>query len=118
MEDTNITRRQMLKQSAVLAVGAGLGLTFSGQAKSSPGSAKLPFEEYIRYDAIGLAELVARGEISPLELLEAAIQRTEVVNPKIDLNALPYDGCGRDGLSFLALGPVALTCYKYKGWEI
>ncbi len=42
--------------------------------------------EYKQFDAIGLAELVARGEISAFELLQCAQQVTEEVNPQ--LNAL------------------------------
>ncbi len=80
MKDIHIARRQMLKQSTVFAIGAGLGLTFSKQAESNPRSIKLPFDEYAKYDALGLAALVARGEVSALELLEAAIQQTEAVN--------------------------------------
>jgi amidase len=44
----------------------------------------LKFEEYRRYDALGLAELVKKGEVTPLELLETAIQRTEEINPTIN----------------------------------
>lgn len=36
------------------------------------------------YDAVGQAELVRRGEISPSELVEAAIGRLETVNPQIN----------------------------------
>lgn len=42
--------------------------------------------EYKQFDAIGLAELVAKGEISAFELLQCAQQVTEEVNPQ--LNAL------------------------------
>ena len=90
MTDIPITRRQMLKQSTVLTIGAGLGLTFSRQVGSNPIPTGFPFDEYAKYDAIGLAELVARGEVSPLELLEAAIQRTEAVNPKINAIVLKH----------------------------
>lgn len=37
----------------------------------------MTFPEYEDYDALGLAELVRRGDISPSELLEAAIERLE-----------------------------------------
>jgi len=36
------------------------------------------------YDAVGQAELVRKGEISPSELVEAAIARLEKVNPQIN----------------------------------
>lgn len=44
--------------------------------------------EYLRFDAVGLASLIARGEVSVTEVLEAAIQRMEEVNPAI--NAVIY----------------------------
>jgi amidase len=33
--------------------------------------------EYASYDAVGLAELVRKREVSPAELVEAAIERIE-----------------------------------------
>ncbi|VVS91523.1 amidase [Desulfoluna spongiiphila] len=44
--------------------------------------------EYTRFDALGLAELVRKGDVHPRELLESAISRTEQMNP--DLNAIIY----------------------------
>ena len=44
--------------------------------------------DYSDYDGLGLAELVARGEVTPLELVEAAIERIERHNPT--LNAVVY----------------------------
>jgi amidase/6-aminohexanoate-cyclic-dimer hydrolase len=40
--------------------------------------------DYEHFDAIGLAALVARKEVSPQELLDAAIARTEAVNPQVN----------------------------------
>jgi len=40
--------------------------------------------DYDSYDALGLAGLIQKGDVTPLELLEEAIARTEVVNPKIN----------------------------------
>ena len=48
----------------------------------------MAFAEYNDYDALGLAHLVRRGEVSPAELLEEAITRVERHNPK--LNAVIY----------------------------
>lgn len=45
--------------------------------------------DYDRLDAIALANLVAHGEVSPGELLEAAIARLDAVNPGI--NAVTQD---------------------------
>jgi len=44
----------------------------------------MPFADYGRYDALGLAELVQRGDVSPAELLDEALARTGLVNPKIN----------------------------------
>ena len=40
--------------------------------------------DYDSFDALGLAELVRKGETSPEELLEEAISRTEKINPEIN----------------------------------
>ncbi len=44
--------------------------------------------EYDKYDGLGLAHLVRRGEVTPLELLDEAIARIERHNPT--LNAVIY----------------------------
>jgi amidase len=42
------------------------------------------FDEYQRYDAVGLAALVAKREVTAHELLQIAIARAEQVNPAIN----------------------------------
>jgi len=44
----------------------------------------LSFEEYRSFDGVGLAELVRGKNITPLELVDVAINRLENVNPKIN----------------------------------
>ena len=44
----------------------------------------LSFAEYRAHDALGLAELVRQGQITPAELLETAIRRVEEVNPALN----------------------------------
>lgn len=48
----------------------------------------MTFNEYRSYDALGLAELVSKKEIQPMELVDLAFSRIEEVNPK--LNAIVY----------------------------
>jgi amidase len=43
-----------------------------------------PFNEYDRYDAVGLARLVEHGDVHPVELVEAAAVRMADVNPAIN----------------------------------
>ena len=40
--------------------------------------------DYLDYDAIGLAQLVRRREVSARELIDTAIARAEAVNPAIN----------------------------------
>ncbi|MGC4107207.1 MAG: hypothetical protein QM753_12865 [Thermomicrobiales bacterium] len=49
----------------------------------------MKFEDYRRHDAVGLAGLVARSEVSAGELLETAVTRMAEVNPKV--NAVTLD---------------------------
>ena len=54
-------------------------------------------EDYARYDGLALAELVARGEVSPSELLEAAIEQSEKRNPEPKAVICPmFDEARRD----------------------
>jgi len=46
--------------------------------------------EYIHYDAIALAELVSKKEISPKELLDNAINLTEKINPLINAVVISF----------------------------
>src|SRR5499426_2626444 len=50
------------------------------------------FADYESYDALGLADLVRRGKVTPTELLDAAIARAEARNPTVNAIVLPlYD---------------------------
>ncbi|UNZ21155.1 amidase [Streptomyces sp. 891-h] len=40
--------------------------------------------EYVNFDAVGLAELVAKGEVTPAELQAAAREAAQAVNPQIN----------------------------------
>jgi amidase len=47
--------------------------------------------EYDRLDALALAALVARREVTPLELLEAALERADARNPALNAIVARYD---------------------------
>jgi amidase len=50
------------------------------------------FADYERHDALGLADLVRRGQVTPAELLDAAIERVEARNPRVNAVVLKlYD---------------------------
>lgn len=44
----------------------------------------MKLSEYVTYDGVGLADLVARGEVTPAELASIAQQASDVVNPQIN----------------------------------
>ncbi len=56
------------------------------------------FAEYDRYDALGLADLVRRRQVTPLELLEEAIARRNRLNPFINAIVLEMDREARQTL--------------------
>ncbi len=47
--------------------------------------------EYDRLDALALADLVARREVTALELLEAALERADARNPRLNAIVARYD---------------------------
>jgi len=73
------------------------------------------FEEYRKHDAVSLAELIAKREVSAKEGLEAAIARAEQVNPAI--NAIvhkQYDQARRAISGGLPEGPLKGVPYLIK----
>ena len=50
----------------------------------------MSFKEYDEYDALGLADLIKKKEVSAEELLDEAIQRTEKVNGQTNAVVLKH----------------------------
>lgn len=65
------------------------------------------FDEYRRYDGLGLAELVKRGEVSASELLEVALARMDQVNPSLNAVVTRFDAMARARASSHLDGPFA-----------
>lgn len=65
-------------------------------------------DEYVQYDALGLANLVRGGEVTAHELLEAAIDATESLNPTLNavINTF-YDDAMRYAQNGTRAGPFA-----------
>ena len=57
------------------------------------------FTEYEQYDALGLADLVRRKEVTPGELLDAAIERVEVRNPAVNAVVMKLYDYGRKAIA-------------------
>ncbi|MYR98250.1 MULTISPECIES: amidase [unclassified Streptomyces] len=67
----------------------------------------MDYAEYRRYDAVGLAELVAAKEVSPGELLEAAIARAEAVDGRLNAIVRPMHDLARARAKEPLSGPFA-----------
>jgi amidase len=67
------------------------------------------------YDATGMADLVARRDVTPVELVEAAIARIEAVDPRI--NAVihrQFDRALREAAGWLPEGPFRGVPFLFK----
>src|SRR6267378_6761751 len=96
MNNKPISRRQLLELGAAATVGAVVNTidhpTFNADAAvktSTPGTGESVnlsglAAEYDQHDGLGLAALVAKRQVSPLELLHAVRQRLEVINPRLN----------------------------------
>jgi amidase len=97
-----LSRRQFLKITA-LGLVAGMTVGVDGVLRMANAGG---FAEYLKYDGLGLAELVRRKEVKPEELLEAAITRIEAINPKINAVVTKmYDEARKTISSGLPAGP-------------
>jgi len=73
------------------------------------------FKEYADYDALGLGELIAKKQVSPQDVLEAAIARIEAINPKVNAVVQKMYDDGRAALKAnLPAGPLAGVPYLMK----
>ncbi len=55
--------------------------------------------EYLAQDAVGLADLVRRRQVSALEVLEAALERTAATNPRVNAVALSMEAQARAAIA-------------------
>ncbi len=53
------------------------------------------FPEYDQLDAVGLADLIARRQVTALEVLEAALERADARNPPLNALVSRFDGEAR-----------------------
>src|SRR6185437_14951369 len=63
--------------------------------------------EYLRHDAVGLAECVARGEVSAGELLDLALRQSAVAQPKTNAICRLMEAEARAQLNKPPAGPFA-----------
>jgi amidase len=65
-----------------------------------------PFADYPNYDGLALAELVRRRQVTPAELVDAAIARIEAINPRVNaVVTRMFDSARRAAAGPLPPGP-------------
>jgi Asp-tRNA(Asn)/Glu-tRNA(Gln) amidotransferase A subunit family amidase len=67
----------------------------------------LSFEDYRRHDAVALAALIRDRQVSALEVIEAAIERAQAVNPSINAIVEPLYDQARTAAGEASHGPFA-----------
>lgn len=68
----------------------------------------MDFQDYRKHDAVGLAALVRKREVSPGELLETAVARMAQVNPKVNAVTMDLTAWGRQTVARdIPQGPLA-----------
>ncbi|MES2072771.1 MAG: amidase family protein [Pseudomonadota bacterium] len=75
------------------------------------------FQEYRQYDGLGLARLVAAGEVSAAELLELALARSAAVNPKLNAVVVRMDEIARARAATVLSGAFAGVPFLLKNLE-
>ncbi|MCK0508047.1 amidase [Aromatoleum anaerobium] len=93
----NSERRSFMKAGVALGVTSLIGVSKGAVAASG----SLPLPEYERFDAVDLADLIRRGELTALEVLEAAITRAEA-RKAINAVAIPHFDLAREAARALS----------------
>ena len=65
------------------------------------------FSEYLRYDGLGLAELVAQKQIHPAELLQIAIERSQQTHSALNAIIIPMHDYAKNRAQNALSGPFA-----------
>jgi len=79
----------------------------------------MAIDDFGDYDAVGLADLVRRKQVTALELLEAAIERTDRVNPQLNAVVVRHDDYARDQIEIgLPEGPFTGVPFLLKDLDL
>jgi amidase len=76
-------------------------------------------DEFARLDATAQAELVRRGEVKPIELVDAAIARAERLNPKLNAIIIPlFERARKEARSDIQPGPFRGVPFAIKDLDV
>lgn len=100
-----ISRRHLMANAAALS---GLAATLGGCSSAGPvADTRAASDPLGDLDATGVAALVRAGEVSAVEALEAAIARTEALNPQLNFMIAPAYDYARARANTTPTGPFA-----------
>ena len=105
---TDLTRRQALKLSSSIGIAALLPRTIWALSNK-------PMDEFFQLDSVAQAALVKKGEVSPLELTQAAINRIKLLNEKLNAVITPiFEPALEQARNGLPSGPFTGVPYLFK----
>lgn len=93
MEKVDVSKRRLIQASSALGTATVLGLSLKTQAATS--TAYTSFKDYENWDMTAMANLLRQGDVSPLELTDAAIDRFEA-NSALNVVAVDHFDMARD----------------------
>lgn len=112
MAKIDLERRHLIKTAGAIGSASMLGLSLTNTVAAQ--SAQLPLSEYDSWDMTAMAEQLRQGNVSPLELTDAAIARFEN-NKDLNLLALEHFELAREqAQSLTQLSSAARTAQMEK----
>jgi amidase len=93
MKLKHLSRRELLEIGAAATFGAIVNpidqpsSNAATRSPNDPGNLSGLAAEYDQFDGLGLAGLIAKRQVTPVELLHAVKQRLEAINPKLNATA-------------------------------
>lgn len=106
--NTDLTRRQALKLSSTVGIAALLPSTLWALTGK-------PADEFFQMDSVSQAALVKKGEVSALELTQAAIKRINLLNEKLNAVITPiFEPALNAATNGLPSGPFTGVPYLFK----
>ncbi len=85
LPQTFLNRRELLARGGSMALLGAAGLSsLRCRATDEAAPATVVESEFSAYDGVGLAELVAKGEATPLELVEDVLRKIDAVNGRLN----------------------------------
>ena len=105
---TDLTRRQALKLSSSIGIAALLPRTIWALSGK-------PMDEFFQLDSVAQATLVKNGEVSQLELTQAAVKRIKLLNEKLNAVITPiFEPALEQARTGLPSGPFTGVPYLFK----